>query len=181
MYTNIEARTGLIYVSLTYVYIHSDPKMFFFPPVSVKEVECVLVGCQSETFRHMGGSMPEGHCLTVVFKGPRKSLDLLCQSQEEAQRWARGIRTLQEHVENMTQKEKLNQYPSLFILICIMGQVDAAKKKCLGHVEFEEAPGHAEGVLHFPSTPAASGWRMDSATRLNLAPCPTLRTFTSMF
>uniref|UniRef100_A0A674PA74 Phosphoinositide phospholipase C n=1 Tax=Takifugu rubripes TaxID=31033 RepID=A0A674PA74_TAKRU len=78
---------------------------------SVMEVECVLEGCQSETFRQMVGSVPEGHSLTVVFKGPRKSLDLLCQNQEEARCWARGIRTLQEHVENMTQKEKLNQYP----------------------------------------------------------------------
>lgn len=76
------------------------------------EVECVREGCQSETLRQMVGSIPEGRCLTVVFKGPRKSLDLLCQSQEEAQHWARGIRTLQERVENMTQKEKLDQYPN---------------------------------------------------------------------
>lgn len=68
----------------------------------------------------MGGSVSEGHSLTVVFKGARKSLDLLCQSQEEARRWVRGIRTLQEHVENMTQKEKLNQYPFLLILDRVM-------------------------------------------------------------
>lgn len=75
------------------------------------EVECVREGCQSETLRRMGGSVPEGRCLTVVFKGPRKSLDLLCSSQEEAQHWVRGIRTLQERVDNMTHKEKLDQYP----------------------------------------------------------------------
>ncbi|XP_070782805.1 1-phosphatidylinositol 4,5-bisphosphate phosphodiesterase delta-3-A-like [Enoplosus armatus] len=77
---------------------------------SVMEVECVREGCQSETLRQMVGSVPEVKCLTVVFKGPRKSLDLLCQSQEEAQHWARGIRTLQERVENMTQKEKLDHW-----------------------------------------------------------------------
>ncbi|XP_029312862.1 1-phosphatidylinositol 4,5-bisphosphate phosphodiesterase delta-3-A-like [Cottoperca gobio] len=77
---------------------------------SVMEVECVREGCQSETLRQMLGSVPEQRCLTVVFKGPRKSLDLLCQSQEEAQHWARGIRTLQERVENMTQKEKLDHW-----------------------------------------------------------------------
>ncbi|KAF7645746.1 hypothetical protein LDENG_00198530 [Lucifuga dentata] len=76
----------------------------------VTEVECVHEGFQSETLRQMSGSLPEGRGLTVVFKGPRKSLDLLCQSQEEAQRWARGIRTLQERVENMTQKEKLDHW-----------------------------------------------------------------------
>ncbi|KAJ0060299.1 hypothetical protein NL108_010102, partial [Boleophthalmus pectinirostris] len=77
---------------------------------SVLDVECVREGCQSEVLRRMVGSVPENQCLTVVFKGPRKSLDLLCASAEEARRWARGIRTLQERVENMTQKEKLDQY-----------------------------------------------------------------------
>lgn len=81
--------------------------------VSVMEVECIREGCQSETLRQMAGSVPEGRCLTVVFKGSRKSLDLLCQSREEAQHWVRGIRTLQGRVENMTQKEKLDQYPFL--------------------------------------------------------------------
>ncbi|XP_040885273.1 1-phosphatidylinositol 4,5-bisphosphate phosphodiesterase delta-3-A-like [Toxotes jaculatrix] len=77
---------------------------------SVMEVECIREGCQSETLRQLIGSVPEGRCLTVVFKGPRKSLDLLCQSQEEAQHWARGIRTLKERVETMTQKEKLDHW-----------------------------------------------------------------------
>ncbi|XP_069024631.1 1-phosphatidylinositol 4,5-bisphosphate phosphodiesterase delta-3-A [Embiotoca jacksoni] len=77
---------------------------------SITEVECIREGCQSETLRRMIGSVPEGRCLTVVFKGPRKSLDLLCQSQEEAQHWARGIRTLQDRMKNMTQKEKLDHW-----------------------------------------------------------------------
>lgn len=77
---------------------------------SVMEVECVREGCQSDSLRRMLGSVPESHCLTVVFRGPRKSLDLLCGSPEEAQRWARGIRTLQERVDNMTQKEKLDHW-----------------------------------------------------------------------
>lgn len=75
------------------------------------EVECVREGCQLEALRHMTGSESTKRCLTVVFKGPRKSLELLCQSEEEAQQWARGIRTLQERMDNMTHKEKLDQYP----------------------------------------------------------------------
>ncbi|XP_037547005.1 1-phosphatidylinositol 4,5-bisphosphate phosphodiesterase delta-3-A [Nematolebias whitei] len=77
---------------------------------SIMEVECVREGHQSETLRQMAGSIPEGRCLTVVFKGPRKSLDLLCNNQEEARHWARGIQTLQERIENMTQKEKLDHW-----------------------------------------------------------------------
>lgn len=103
-------------ILLLYLLVSCFSSSNFFLPlsaVSVMEVECVREGCQSETLRQMVGSVPEGRCLTVVFKGPRKSLDLLCQSQEEAQQWARGIRRLQERVENMTQKEKLDQYPIL--------------------------------------------------------------------
>ncbi|XP_028264297.1 1-phosphatidylinositol 4,5-bisphosphate phosphodiesterase delta-3-A-like [Parambassis ranga] len=77
---------------------------------SIMEVECVREGCQSETLRRVAGSVPESRCFTVVFKGPRKSLDLLCQSQEEAQHWVHGFRTLQERVDNMTQKEKLDHW-----------------------------------------------------------------------
>lgn len=87
-------------------------KILPFPPVSVAEVECVLEGCKSETLRNQATSLPEEQCLTIVFKGGRKSLDLQCDTTEEAQHWVHGIRTLQGRVNNMTQKEKLDKYPS---------------------------------------------------------------------
>ncbi|XP_007234134.2 1-phosphatidylinositol 4,5-bisphosphate phosphodiesterase delta-3-A isoform X2 [Astyanax mexicanus] len=83
----------------------SKPKTF-----SVMEVECVREGCQSETLRRLAGSLPEEQCLTIVFKSGRKSLDLQCHDREEAQHWSRGIRTLQERVNNMSQTEKLDHW-----------------------------------------------------------------------
>ncbi|XP_004086892.1 1-phosphatidylinositol 4,5-bisphosphate phosphodiesterase delta-3-A-like [Oryzias latipes] len=77
---------------------------------SIMDVECVREGCQLETVRHKMGSESTKRGLTVVFKGPRKSLVLLCQSEEEAQQWVRGIRTLQERMDNMTHKEKLDHW-----------------------------------------------------------------------
>lgn len=77
---------------------------------SVTEVECVREGCQSEALRRLSGSMPEKQCFTVVFKGARKSLDLLCPNEEVARRWVRGIRTLRERVSSMTQKDKLDHW-----------------------------------------------------------------------
>uniref|UniRef100_A0A673LJG3 Phosphoinositide phospholipase C n=1 Tax=Sinocyclocheilus rhinocerous TaxID=307959 RepID=A0A673LJG3_9TELE len=79
--------------------------------VSVMEVECVQEGCKSETLRNLATSLPEEQCLTIVFKGGRKSLDLQCDTKEEAKHWVRGIQTLQGRVNNMTQKEKLDKYP----------------------------------------------------------------------
>uniref|UniRef100_A0A3B3ZAQ0 Phosphoinositide phospholipase C n=1 Tax=Periophthalmus magnuspinnatus TaxID=409849 RepID=A0A3B3ZAQ0_9GOBI len=78
---------------------------------AVTEVECVREGCKSEALRQISGSVPESHCFTVVFKGVRKSLDLLCPNEEEARRWVSGLRTLKDCVANMSQKEKLDQYP----------------------------------------------------------------------
>lgn len=83
-----------------------------FLSVSVMEVECVWEGCKSETLRNLATSLPEEQCLTILFKGGRKSLDLQCDTKEEAQHWVSGIRTLQGRVNNMTQKEKLDKYPS---------------------------------------------------------------------
>lgn len=71
-------------------------------------------GCQSEALRRLSGSVPESQCFTVVFRGARKSLDLLCPGEDEAQRWVRGLRTLKEHSANMSQKQKLDQYPAQF-------------------------------------------------------------------
>uniref|UniRef100_A0A8C9YLS5 Phosphoinositide phospholipase C n=1 Tax=Sander lucioperca TaxID=283035 RepID=A0A8C9YLS5_SANLU len=79
--------------------------------LAVTEVECVREGCQSEALRQLSGSVPEGQCFTVVFRGARKSLDLLCPCEDEARHWVRGLRTLKEHVANMSQKQKLDQYP----------------------------------------------------------------------
>ncbi|XP_053494988.1 1-phosphatidylinositol 4,5-bisphosphate phosphodiesterase delta-3-A isoform X2 [Ictalurus furcatus] len=77
---------------------------------SVMDVECVREGCQSETLRRLAGSVPEDQCLTIVFKGARKSLDLQCESVEEAQHWARGICTLQDRINNMSHTEKLDHW-----------------------------------------------------------------------
>ncbi|XP_066554659.1 1-phosphatidylinositol 4,5-bisphosphate phosphodiesterase delta-3-A isoform X2 [Amia ocellicauda] len=78
---------------------------------SVMDVECVREGCQSETLRGLGGSLPETHCFTVVFKaGNRKSLDLKGSSEEEAHHWVRGLRTLQERIASMSQRDKLEHW-----------------------------------------------------------------------
>lgn len=75
-------------------------------------MECIREGCKSEALRRLSGSVQENQCFTVVFKGARKSLDLMCPDEVEAQSWVRGLRTLKDYVANMSQKEKLDQYPA---------------------------------------------------------------------
>ncbi|XP_036408122.1 1-phosphatidylinositol 4,5-bisphosphate phosphodiesterase delta-3-A-like [Megalops cyprinoides] len=97
---------------------------------SVAEVECVREGCQSEALRGLAGSVPEGQCFTVVFRGARKSLDLCCPSEDEASCWVRGIRTLKERVANMSQKEKLDHW--------IRGYLRRADQNQDGKMSYEE-------------------------------------------
>ncbi|XP_076000183.1 1-phosphatidylinositol 4,5-bisphosphate phosphodiesterase delta-3-A-like [Genypterus blacodes] len=77
---------------------------------AVTEVECVREGCQSEALKRLSGSVSDNQCFTVIFRGARKSLDLLCPCEDEAQRWVRGLRTLKERVGTMTQREKLDHW-----------------------------------------------------------------------
>ncbi len=98
------------------------------------EIECVREGCQSEALRRLSGSVQERQCFTVVFRGARKSLDLVCPSEEEAQRWVRGLRALKEYVANMTQKEKLDQYPKYFPISWIKYSAAEAALTLLSHV-----------------------------------------------
>nr|XP_023691311.1 1-phosphatidylinositol 4,5-bisphosphate phosphodiesterase delta-3-A-like isoform X2 [Paramormyrops kingsleyae] len=97
---------------------------------SVTEVECVREGCQSEALRRLAGSVPEAQCFTVVFRGKRKSLDLRCPTEEEAQGWVRGIRTIKDKVSNMSQKEKLDHW--------IRGYLKRADQNRDGKMSYEE-------------------------------------------
>uniref|UniRef100_A0A8B9KHP3 Phosphoinositide phospholipase C n=1 Tax=Astyanax mexicanus TaxID=7994 RepID=A0A8B9KHP3_ASTMX len=106
--------------------------------ISVMEVECVREGCQSETLRRLAGSLPEEQCLTIVFKSGRKSLDLQCHDREEAQHWSRGIRTLQERVNNMSQTEKLDQYPSVAFTTWIHAYLRQADVNHDGNMTYDE-------------------------------------------
>uniref|UniRef100_A0A8C4YMP3 Phosphoinositide phospholipase C n=1 Tax=Gopherus evgoodei TaxID=1825980 RepID=A0A8C4YMP3_9SAUR len=68
---------------------------------SIMHIEAMREGYQSEGLRKHGRYFPETQCLTIVFKGRRKNLDLAAQSEEEAKRWARGLKKLMAKVEAM--------------------------------------------------------------------------------
>ncbi|XP_078724814.1 1-phosphatidylinositol 4,5-bisphosphate phosphodiesterase delta-4-like isoform X4 [Lampetra fluviatilis] len=55
---------------------------------SVVEIEAVREGHQSEVLQSSAGEFPPERCFTIVFRGRRGNLDLVAESEEEAQRWA---------------------------------------------------------------------------------------------
>lgn len=88
-----------------------------FIPVSVSDVEAIREGHQSEVLLSIADEFPADRCFTLVFRSRRVNLDLVAESAEEAQSWIRGIRKLMENLENMGEREKLDQYPLLHLLL----------------------------------------------------------------
>ncbi|KAG7215689.1 hypothetical protein INR49_022044, partial [Caranx melampygus] len=77
---------------------------------SVSDVEAVREGHQSEVLLSIADEFPAERCFTLVFRGRRGNLDLVAESAEEAQSWIRGMRKLIENLENMGEREKLDQW-----------------------------------------------------------------------
>ncbi|XP_068446450.1 1-phosphatidylinositol 4,5-bisphosphate phosphodiesterase delta-4 isoform X1 [Clinocottus analis] len=77
---------------------------------SVSDVEAVRDGHQSEVLLSIADEFPADRCFTLVFRGRRGNLDLVAESTEEAQSWIRGMRKLIENLENMGEREKLDQW-----------------------------------------------------------------------
>ncbi|XP_068165237.1 1-phosphatidylinositol 4,5-bisphosphate phosphodiesterase delta-4 isoform X1 [Antennarius striatus] len=79
---------------------------------SVGDVEAIREGHQSEVLLSIADEFPADRCFTLVFRGRRSNLDLVAESAEEAQSWIRGTRKLIENLENMGEREKLDQWIS---------------------------------------------------------------------
>lgn len=77
---------------------------------SVSDVEAVREGHQSEVLLSIADEFPPDRCFTLVFRGRRGNLDLVAESTKEAQSWIKGIRKLIDNLENMGQREKLDQW-----------------------------------------------------------------------
>ncbi|XP_044043835.1 1-phosphatidylinositol 4,5-bisphosphate phosphodiesterase delta-4 isoform X2 [Siniperca chuatsi] len=77
---------------------------------SVSDVEAIREGHQSEVLLSIADEFPADRCFTLVFRGRRGNLDLVAESAEEAQSWIRGMRKLIENLENMGEREKLDQW-----------------------------------------------------------------------
>lgn len=76
----------------------------------MSDVEAIREGHQSEVLLSIADEFPADRCFTLVFRSRRGNLDLVAESAEEAQSWIRGIRRLVENLENMGEREKLDQY-----------------------------------------------------------------------
>lgn len=83
----------------------------------MSDVEAIREGHQSEVLLSIADEFPADRCFTLVFRSRRGNLDLVAESAEEAQSWITGMRKLMENLENMGEREKLDQYLLLHLLL----------------------------------------------------------------
>uniref|UniRef100_F7E7T1 Phosphoinositide phospholipase C n=1 Tax=Monodelphis domestica TaxID=13616 RepID=F7E7T1_MONDO len=105
----------------------------------LQHIEAVRQGHESEGLRRYGSAFPAGRCLTITFKNRRKNLDLAAATEEEAQRWVRGLAKLRARLDAMSQREKLDQYPFfLNFLTWIHGYLHQADSDHDSKMSFKE-------------------------------------------
>uniref|UniRef100_A0A8C6LR84 Phosphoinositide phospholipase C n=1 Tax=Nothobranchius furzeri TaxID=105023 RepID=A0A8C6LR84_NOTFU len=100
-------------MTIWYKMLRSPSSSGLIIKIWLNDVEAIREGHQSEVLLSIADEFPADRCFTLVFRSRRSNLDLVAESAEEAQSWIKGMRKLIESLENMGEREKLDQYPLL--------------------------------------------------------------------
>lgn len=98
-----------IYSDSFFIFIYFSP---FSQTVSIDEIASVRRGRQSEGLTKHTDTTLEDLCFSIFFKDRKKNLDLMASSQEEANHWVTAIEKVISNMQNLSQQQKSEQYPS---------------------------------------------------------------------
>lgn len=79
--------------------------------VSLEDIAEVRRGRQSEGLKKYTEEQAEGCCFSIMFKGRRKNLDFIANSEEEAKQWVNSLEKLISNINNLNSQQKTEQYP----------------------------------------------------------------------
>ncbi|XP_063777860.1 1-phosphatidylinositol 4,5-bisphosphate phosphodiesterase delta-1 isoform X2 [Pseudophryne corroboree] len=77
---------------------------------SIDDIEDVRRGHETEGMKRYALDVPGDLCFSIIFKGHRKNLDLIANSNEEAARWTEGLNKIMNNSRTMNQKQKLQHW-----------------------------------------------------------------------
>lgn len=86
--------------------------ILYLQTVSIDEIASVRRGRQSEGLTKHTDTTLEDLCFSIFFKDRKKNLDLMASSQEDADRWVSAIEKVISNMQNLSQRQKSEQYPS---------------------------------------------------------------------
>lgn len=109
-------------------------QLLFLFSVSLDDISAVRVGRQTEGLRKSTEEQVEDRCFSIVFKGRRKNLDLIASSDGEAKQWVSSLQKLVSNVNNLSRRQKTEQYPSQ------VARLDGASTRPLALSDLENFP-----------------------------------------
>ncbi|XP_068940526.1 1-phosphatidylinositol 4,5-bisphosphate phosphodiesterase delta-1 isoform X4 [Petaurus breviceps papuanus] len=77
---------------------------------SIEDIQEVRRGHQTEGMEKFARDAPERRCFSIVFKDHRNNLDLIAESEAEAQHWVNGLCKIMVHAGSMSQRQKLQHW-----------------------------------------------------------------------
>ncbi|KAM9094037.1 1-phosphatidylinositol 4,5-bisphosphate phosphodiesterase delta-1 isoform X1 [Sarcophilus harrisii] len=77
---------------------------------SIEDIQEVRQGHQTEGMEKFARDAPEPRCFSIIFKDQRSNLDLIADSEAEAQHWVEGLRKIIVHAGAMNQKQILQHW-----------------------------------------------------------------------
>ncbi|KAM4688246.1 1-phosphatidylinositol 4,5-bisphosphate phosphodiesterase delta-1 isoform 2-T2 [Discoglossus pictus] len=94
--------------------IFYDSKKLLKSPESqtfcIDDIDEVRPGHQTEGMHRYAKDIPDDRCFSITFKGHRKNLDLVANTQEDATHWTRGLSKIISGSKSMSQKQKLQHW-----------------------------------------------------------------------
>ncbi|XP_078120799.1 1-phosphatidylinositol 4,5-bisphosphate phosphodiesterase delta-1-like isoform X2 [Sander vitreus] len=79
------------------------------------DISAVLIGRQSEGLKKYTEEHVECCCFSIMFKGSRKTLDLIASSEEEAKQWTNSLQKMISKLSNLNSQQKTEHW----ILSCL--------------------------------------------------------------
>uniref|UniRef100_A0A8C7EED9 Phosphoinositide phospholipase C n=1 Tax=Nothoprocta perdicaria TaxID=30464 RepID=A0A8C7EED9_NOTPE len=77
---------------------------------SIEDIRDVRSGHKTEGMEKYAKNIPEHLCFSIVFKDQRKNLDLIANSEDDANHWITGLGKIIAHSNSMNQKQKLQHW-----------------------------------------------------------------------
>uniref|UniRef100_H3B651 Phosphoinositide phospholipase C n=1 Tax=Latimeria chalumnae TaxID=7897 RepID=H3B651_LATCH len=81
---------------------------------SIKDIECIRQGHESEGLKHHASDNPSNRCLSIIFKDyARTNLDLVAKSEADANHWVSGLNKVIKNSGSMSKIQKLEHWVSI--------------------------------------------------------------------
>ncbi|KAL4623461.1 1-phosphatidylinositol 4,5-bisphosphate phosphodiesterase delta-1-like [Arapaima gigas] len=77
---------------------------------SIEDIEEVRLGRQTEGLQKYTEEDLDGRCFSIIFKGRRKNLDLIANSDEDAHKWVTSLKKVVTNMRNLSNKQKTEHW-----------------------------------------------------------------------